>query len=578
MSGSGCSICRRWRSSPAACRPSPGAAAACGLMRPSRGASCRCRAVRGASLLRRSSRSPRRRSRGCSTAPPPARFGRLADDADLADRRWRRASWRGCCPALAFWLLAGGVARRRSASSTPSTPMRRRRSSSGVALAPGGVLVAGRQMLATLAAHGIRRVAAVLDRARRPAGDGRRVGRARRACSSRSICGRRRPSSDDAFRRHRRRLRRADSGVAPPRAARSKTALMRDGARGARQSADAGSTSAADRAPMSARMRELGLRRRRHRRVGGAGAPGGAQCRRRRCRAASARCSRFPAADASYDFLYVINVLHHLASVDEQRRAFAELLRVLKPGGLLFVHEINTRNILFRFYMGYVFPSLNCIDEGVERWLLPHRLRRIHRRRRSWTCATSRSCRISSRQRSSRAAARRSSALLERRRCGVYSAHYMAVLDKAATSGVTTPVERGRLARRRRRRAGDRGGGRRDLAACPPRCTSSSGRRADRCGWRCWRRPGNSLRGSGCRTAAVGGGLLWCARRAAAVGHALPVASAAAAVALGRYRICRGCRIGCRCCSCWPVPCGGSLLAAAVAVLHRCDAGVSAVG
>jgi hypothetical protein len=24
--------------------------------------------------------------------------------------------------------------------------------------------------------------------------------------------------------------------------------------------------------------------------------------------------------------------------------------------------------------MGYLFPSLNCIDEGVERWLLPHRL------------------------------------------------------------------------------------------------------------------------------------------------------------------------------------------------------------
>jgi hypothetical protein len=50
------------------------------------------------------------------------------------------------------------------------------------------------------------------------------------------------------------------------------------------------------------------------------------------------------------------------------------MLRVTKAGGLLFVHEINTRNILFRFYMGYIFPSLNCIDEGVERWLLPHRL------------------------------------------------------------------------------------------------------------------------------------------------------------------------------------------------------------
>jgi ubiquinone/menaquinone biosynthesis C-methylase UbiE/uncharacterized membrane protein YbhN (UPF0104 family) len=81
-----------------------------------------------------------------------------------------------------------------------------------------------------------------------------------------------------------------------------------------------------------------------------------------------------PAPDASFDFLYIINVLHHLNSVDEQRCAFAEMGRVLKPGGLLFVHEINTRNILFRFYMGYVFPSLNCIDEGVEQWLLAHRL------------------------------------------------------------------------------------------------------------------------------------------------------------------------------------------------------------
>ena len=81
-----------------------------------------------------------------------------------------------------------------------------------------------------------------------------------------------------------------------------------------------------------------------------------------------------PEPDASLDFIYTINVLHHLGSVEEQRRAFDELLRVLRPGGLLFLHEINTRSILFRFYMGYVFPSLNCIDEGVERWLLPNRM------------------------------------------------------------------------------------------------------------------------------------------------------------------------------------------------------------
>jgi ubiquinone/menaquinone biosynthesis C-methylase UbiE len=80
-----------------------------------------------------------------------------------------------------------------------------------------------------------------------------------------------------------------------------------------------------------------------------------------------------PAPEETFDFVYIINVLHHLSSLEEQRRAMSELLRVLKPGGLLMVHEINTRNVLFRFYMGYVFPSLNCIDEGVERWLLPHR-------------------------------------------------------------------------------------------------------------------------------------------------------------------------------------------------------------
>src|SRR5262249_13847564 len=52
------------------------------------------------------------------------------------------------------------------------------------------------------------------------------------------------------------------------------------------------------------------------------------------------------AVDASFDFVYAINVLHHLESIEQQRVAFAELARVLKPGGLLFVHEINTRNVL----------------------------------------------------------------------------------------------------------------------------------------------------------------------------------------------------------------------------------------
>jgi len=135
-----------------------------------------------------------------------------------------------------------------------------------------------------------------------------------------------------------------------------------------------------------------------------------------------------PAADASFDFAYIINVLHHLNSVEEQRRAFKELFRVLKPGGLLFVHEINTRNILFRFYMGYVFPSLNCIDEGVERWLLPHKLA-------TYTDATVVDARYFTFLPEFMPAAivqlfSPVERFLERSAARVYSAHYMAVLRK----------------------------------------------------------------------------------------------------------------------------------------------------
>ncbi|MGE3512523.1 MAG: methyltransferase domain-containing protein, partial [Vicinamibacterales bacterium] len=137
-----------------------------------------------------------------------------------------------------------------------------------------------------------------------------------------------------------------------------------------------------------------------------------------------------PAPDGSYDFLYIINVLHHLSSVEEQRRGFAELLRVLKPGGLLFVHEINTRNTLFRFYMGYVFPSLNCIDEGVERWLRADRLS-------EYTEASVVDVRYFTflpdfvPQFIARMLAPLERAL-EQSPAGAYSAHYMAVLQKGA--------------------------------------------------------------------------------------------------------------------------------------------------
>jgi SAM-dependent methyltransferase/uncharacterized membrane protein YbhN (UPF0104 family) len=78
---------------------------------------------------------------------------------------------------------------------------------------------------------------------------------------------------------------------------------------------------------------------------------------------------RLPFADASLDFAYCIGVLHHLPGRDAQARAYEEIARVLKPGGVFLIHESNPRNPLFRFYMGYVFPILRSIDEGTEWWI-----------------------------------------------------------------------------------------------------------------------------------------------------------------------------------------------------------------
>jgi SAM-dependent methyltransferase/uncharacterized membrane protein YbhN (UPF0104 family) len=78
-----------------------------------------------------------------------------------------------------------------------------------------------------------------------------------------------------------------------------------------------------------------------------------------------------PFKDASLAFAYSIGVLHHLTDKSLQQAACREIARVLKPDGVLIVHETNPRNPLFRFYMGYIFPLLREIDEGTEVWLQP---------------------------------------------------------------------------------------------------------------------------------------------------------------------------------------------------------------
>lgn len=78
-----------------------------------------------------------------------------------------------------------------------------------------------------------------------------------------------------------------------------------------------------------------------------------------------------PFGDGSLDFVYTVGVLHHLTGPGQQAEALAEVTRVLRPGGALVVHETNPRNPVFRLYMGYVFPVLKSIDEGIERWIDP---------------------------------------------------------------------------------------------------------------------------------------------------------------------------------------------------------------
>src|SRR5262249_20868063 len=53
-----------------------------------------------------------------------------------------------------------------------------------------------------------------------------------------------------------------------------------------------------------------------------------------------------------FDFAYAVNVVHHFENREQQRQVLGQVARVLKPGGVFFLHEINTTNPIFRFYMG----------------------------------------------------------------------------------------------------------------------------------------------------------------------------------------------------------------------------------
>jgi len=84
-----------------------------------------------------------------------------------------------------------------------------------------------------------------------------------------------------------------------------------------------------------------------------------------------ASMSAIPVKANHYDFACAINSIHHLPSLESQQQTFDEVYRVLKPGGVFIIHEINTINPIIKFYMKYVFPRIRNIDDGSEIWLSP---------------------------------------------------------------------------------------------------------------------------------------------------------------------------------------------------------------
>jgi SAM-dependent methyltransferase len=89
---------------------------------------------------------------------------------------------------------------------------------------------------------------------------------------------------------------------------------------------------------------------------------------------AAASAAKLPFPSESFDFVYSVNLFHHIVDPVERSAALAEVRRVLRPQGVFFLHEMNVTNPLFRFYLSYVFPILKDIDEGLERWIRPGEL------------------------------------------------------------------------------------------------------------------------------------------------------------------------------------------------------------
>jgi SAM-dependent methyltransferase len=66
--------------------------------------------------------------------------------------------------------------------------------------------------------------------------------------------------------------------------------------------------------------------------------------------------------DDTFDLVYCVAVMHHIAAADDVRRTLSEMVRVTRPGGRVLVWDHNPRNPYWRLLMARV-PQ----DTGEER-------------------------------------------------------------------------------------------------------------------------------------------------------------------------------------------------------------------
>ena len=76
--------------------------------------------------------------------------------------------------------------------------------------------------------------------------------------------------------------------------------------------------------------------------------------------------TQLPFKSNYFDFCYSINVIHHLPSRALHRKFINEMIRVVKPGGMIFIFDLSLKNPIFALYLKYIFPIIRKIDEGDE--------------------------------------------------------------------------------------------------------------------------------------------------------------------------------------------------------------------